>query len=416
MTINHSMHIQYFFNMNKRTIIAISFLCCISSWGYSQNTCPITKTLYFGTDIGTSIGNSSFKSFGVNKTNIGLKVGAFGGFYINRFLSTELSLNYSNMKLSAYDCCQNLWLCENNRYFAPVSGKQNYAYADLYSNINLYEIGSKLNIDFIRMKHPNAKLMATLSPSLSLITSNAKVNTLFNEQNVRSGNQLHIGIGTEAGVGYRFNKNIALKLYSALTYLTNKNFDGMPNADHKTNFVWNQGIKLIFSLNKKECKKEIPTVIESTPIIPEQINEVKVETKDVTDNPIIEIKKDTIQPTAPKAVNNISDRIIYFKLNQHRIFNKEQIYELNAIVELMKSDTQCCVSIDGWADKSGAKEWNELLSLKRAKFIKDTLIRNGIDENRILYIKGNGVDYQNNGKPSDARKTVIKIVATEKTK
>lgn len=402
--------------MNKRTIIAFSFLCCISK-GYTQNTCPITKTLYLGTEIGTSIGNSSFKSFGVNKTNLGLKVGGFGGFYINRFLSTELSLSYSNMKLSAYDCCQNLWLCENNRYFGPVSGKQNYAYNDLYSNINLYEIGAKLNIDFIRMQHPNAKFIATLSPTLSLITSNAKVNTISNEENViQSDNQLHIGVGTEAGIGYRFSKNFALKLYSALTYLTNKNFDGMPNADHKTNFVWNKGIKLIFSLNRKECKKEIPTIIETSPIIPEPTHQAKIETKEVVNSPIIEVKKDTIQCPSTKSIDNISDRIIYFKINQHKVFNREQIDELNKIVSIMKTNSQYCVSIDGWADKSGTKKWNEVLSLKRAEYIKDTLIKNGIDENRILYTKGNGVDYQNNGKPSDARKTVIKIVATEKSK
>lgn len=399
--------------MDKKTIIVLSLLCCVSNWGYSQGTTHTNKTYYIGTEIGTSLGNSTFKSFGINQTNIGVKVGVLGGLYLNRFLSSELNLNYSHMKLSAYDCCQNLWLCEGNRYFAAVAGKQSYAYADLYSAIDLYEVGSKLNIDFAKIKHPNARLMATLSPSLSLIASNAKIKTSSNNQTIdQSGSLMHLGIGAEAGVGYRFNKHLTFKLYSGVTYVTNKNFDGMPDADHKTNLLWNKGLKLIFTLNKKECKKVIPQAIENIPVAPKQADEVKV----VVNDSVLEVKKDTLPVIAQKPMIDIPEKTIYFKLNKHNITDKEQLDILNEIVKVIKENPQSTISIDGWADKSGTKKWNELISIRRAQFIKEILIKNGIEQSRILYTKGNGVDYQNIDNLKNTRRTVIKIVATEKTK
>lgn len=116
---------------------------------YAKQQKPSTPW-YIGVSSGLSYGRTTFASFAMDETNPGFNANMLGGYKINKLLSVEVSLDYTHMKLGAYDCCQNLWLgSDGNRYFAPLSGVDSYKYSNLTSTSNLVGLGTHLNIDLL---------------------------------------------------------------------------------------------------------------------------------------------------------------------------------------------------------------------------------------------------------------------------
>jgi len=76
--------------------------------------------------------------------------------------------------------------------------------------------------------------------------------------------------------------------------------------------------------------------------------------------------------------------LIYFPYNSTKeIKNKAIITYLDEIVNKLKEHPEYKVLIIGYTDNTGSPESNQILGLKRAKRIKNVLIRKGIDTNRI---------------------------------
>lgn len=73
---------------------------------------------------------------------------------------------------------------------------------------------------------------------------------------------------------------------------------------------------------------------------------------------------------------------IHFDFDKYEI-KREYIPILNEVVKTLKENPFIKVRIEGFTDKIGPKEYNEKLALKRAKAVKDYLVRNGVPEEKI---------------------------------
>ena len=81
---------------------------------------------------------------------------------------------------------------------------------------------------------------------------------------------------------------------------------------------------------------------------------------------------------------SVSDRV-YFGLNQYNI-SSESADVLNLQADWLKSDDQITIVVEGHCDERGTREYNLALGERRANAVKQYLIRQGIDANRIRTI------------------------------
>ena len=81
---------------------------------------------------------------------------------------------------------------------------------------------------------------------------------------------------------------------------------------------------------------------------------------------------------------SVSDRV-YFGLNQYNISN-ESANVLNLQADWLKSDDQITIIVEGRCDERGTREYNLALGERRANAVKQYLIKQGIDANRIRTI------------------------------
>ncbi len=209
----------------------------------------ISSRCYIGLGGGVSFGRSTFCSFAMDGTRPGFNVGILGGYKINRYLSAELSLDYTRMTLGTYDCCQNLFLAsDGNRYFAPLAGTKNYQYNDLRSTTNLVGLGAHLNIDLVGIWKNDSRWSALVMPAIYGVVSSADVKQISDKEKVRSESALHFGVGADLGVGYMITPCWGLRLKTGISLLTGKPMDAMPKAEHKSNYIWNTTLQVIFNL------------------------------------------------------------------------------------------------------------------------------------------------------------------------
>jgi len=77
--------------------------------------------------------------------------------------------------------------------------------------------------------------------------------------------------------------------------------------------------------------------------------------------------------------------VALFNLNGS-VAMEQYIPKIDSLVSFMKSDTSVCIAIFGHTDLSDTKEYNDILSSKRCDFVKNYLVKEGIDEKRIYSI------------------------------
>lgn len=102
-----------------------------------------------------------------------------------------------------------------------------------------------------------------------------------------------------------------------------------------------------------------------------------------SDKKVEDITLEKVEVGKKLVMNNIA-----FELNQSKV-GKESFPELDNALNLLKDIPSLEIEISGHTDNTGSAENNERLSRLRAKAVRDYLISNGGDKNRITY-KGYG--------------------------
>jgi len=215
---------------------------------------PVGKW-YAGLSGGTSFGQATFRSITESKTNVGAQAGVFGGYQLSRLFSVEALATMGGQKQTALDCCPYWLSTDGERTFAPVLDKQGNYYRDLEAKTQWMRFGLQANFDVLSLiTKPDTKWSVTLSPQVSAVTTRTKhlatdrsaEGRLQGKNEQEFSRQWHLGLGGQAAVGYRVARNVGLQLYGGITCLTGSRFDNIPEHFHKSNLIWEGGLKLSY--------------------------------------------------------------------------------------------------------------------------------------------------------------------------
>lgn len=200
---------------------------------------------YAGLHGGTSFGQATFRSITESKTHVGAQFGVFGGHQFSRLFSVEALATMGWQKQTSLDC-DPYWLStDGERTFAPVLDRQGHYYRDLEAKTQWMRFGLQANFNVLSLiTKPTCKWSVTLSPQVSAVTTRTKHLATGYEQEF--SRQWHLGLGGQAAVGYRVSKSVGLQLYGGITCLTGSRFDNIPEHCHKSNLIWEGGLKLSY--------------------------------------------------------------------------------------------------------------------------------------------------------------------------
>ena len=355
---------------------------------------------YAGLSGGTSFGQATFRSITESKTNVGVQFGVFGGYQLSRLLSVEALATMGWQKQTSLDC-DPYWLStDGERTFAPVLGKQGNYYRDLEAKTRWMRFGLQANFDVLSLiTKSTCKWSVTLSPQVSAVTTRTK--HLATDYEQEFSRQWHLGLGGQAAVGYRVAKNVGLQLYGGITCLTGSRFDNIPEHCHKSNLIYEAGLKVSYHFGKRVAPHTAPegaSIVEPQPIVVEP--QPVVEEKPVAEEkpaPVVEkaqpvVETASVAETKPETKAVATDLpVIYFANNSSRLTQREAD-KLNAVAEMMKAQPEVSLSIIGHASNIGSKQYNRKLSQRRANSVKRQLVAKGIAASRLHPVKGKGID------------------------
>lgn len=372
----------------KKTIITLLLLVAMMTAGvqtaFAQtDSRDYNSGWYAGLSGGTSFGQGTFRSITESKTNVGAQFGVFGGYQFSRLFSVETLASLGSQKQTSLEC-DPFWLATDGDFsFAPILGKQGNYYRDLEAKTQWMRFGLQANFDVLSLlTKPTSRWSLNLSPQVSAVTTHAKhLATGYDHEFDR---QWHLGLGGQAAVGYRVAKNVGLQLYGGITCLTGDRFDNIPKYHHKSNLIYEAGLKLSYHFGKKG--KAAPVVEEAAVIAEPEPQPVVEKAQPVVETAAVKEKKPEVVKTAPADLP-----AIYFANNSSRLTQKEAD-KLDAVAEMMKAQPDITLSIVGHASNTGSKEYNLRLTQRRANTVKMLLVRRGIDGSRMKPVVGRGID------------------------
>ena len=205
---------------------------------------------YAGLHGGTSFGQATFRSITESKTNVGTQFGVFGGYQFSRLFSVEALATMGWQKQTSLDC-DPYWLATDGTFtFAPVIDRTGHYYRDLEAKTQWMRLGLQANFDVLSLiTKPGTKWSVTLSPQVSAVTTRTK--HLATDYEQEFDRQWHLGLGGQAAVGYRVTESVGLQLYGGITCLTGDRFDNIPERCHKSNLIYEAGLKVAYHFNEK---------------------------------------------------------------------------------------------------------------------------------------------------------------------
>lgn len=372
----------------KKTIITLLLLVAMMTAGvqtaFAQtDSRDYNSGWYAGLSGGTSFGQGTFRSITESKTNVGAQFGVFGGYQFSRLFSVEALASLGSQKQTSLEC-DPFWLATDGDFsFAPILGKQGNYYRDLEAKTQWMRFGLQANFDVLSLlTKPTSRWSLNLSPQVSAVTTRTKHLATGYEQEF--DRQWHLGLGGQAAVGYRVAKNVGLQLYGGITCLTGDRFDNIPKYHHKSNLMYEAGLKLSYHFWKKG--KAAPIVEEAAVIAEPEPQPVVEKAQPVVETATVKEKKPEVVETAPADLPTI-----YFANNSSHLTQKEAD-KLDAVAEMMKAQPDVTLSIVGHASNTGSKDYNLRLTQRRANTVKMLLVRRGIDGSRLKPVVGRGID------------------------
>jgi OOP family OmpA-OmpF porin len=209
-----------------------------------------------------------------------------------------------------------------------------------------------------------------------------------------------LDLGGDMLVEYKLGKHTQIGLYSGITYVSGKHFDGVPEYRHKNNFICETGVRIGWTICTKRKEQNKPLDSE----VAKKDSEVVVDSAVLAEfEQLVTLEKKNV-PQDKQSNNNqqICFPTIYFSFNRVDIKSSEND-KLLEMKDLLEQHPEIMVNITGWCDTRGSEEVNMRISHQRAETVRRWLIRNGISPSRIR-IKGGGTD-RTEKKASKARRT-----------
>lgn len=246
----------------KRELLFIWFLMALWPYGINAQTTdntianPTANSWYVGVQGGVPFGVSTFSSFGADKAHLGWATGAFVGYRLNPLLSMEFSAKTGQTTLAVRegDAKANYWLGSDMiRYNAPVVDMVGWGYNNLTSKVSFQQYGLQLNVNMLHFfpSYNYSPWILELSPAISAAGTQAHLNTITDEAEVmKADTQWHLGVGGNIQVGYRVSNHLSIGVYGGMSHLIGNQFDKLPEHTHKSNNLFEGGLKLTWLLGK----------------------------------------------------------------------------------------------------------------------------------------------------------------------
>ena len=86
-----------------------------------------------------------------------------------------------------------------------------------------------------------------------------------------------------------------------------------------------------------------------------------------------------------------TNAVVYFDFDKFTLSTKS-IQTLKSVVRAMNDNTDMVITVSGHADERGTREYNLALGQRRGDAVKDYLLLNGINNNRVT-VKSFGEEY-----------------------
>ena len=362
-----------------------------------------TPSWYIGVQGGTSFGQGTFRSITEHQIHWGAQGGFFGGYQFNRLLSLETTVQYGSQTQEALDCCT-YWLAEDGtRYMSPAMDQTGWDYHDINTRTAWGKLAFLANINVLALLTDSAcKWSLGVGPQIAAVTTKTRLATPDKE--IAYGRQWHAGWGGQASLGYQISERISASLYGGITCLSGERFDNIPVHAHKSNLIWDAGIKLAFRFGTKK-KAQKPAVPAPAPVT------VIPEAKETPATPIVReeapVAEDTAAAEKEKAFGTPIPTV-YFAHNSFRV-QDEYVPALEQALSILERYPDFKLEIHAFSSKSGQRAYNRELSRLRMEEVQYWFVGRGISLERLEKVFYHGVDDKASN-AAEARRAELRFV------
>ena len=392
----------------KRRFIVVLLLCSgITQGAWAHALAPVERPWFAGVQAGTAFGQGTFRSITEHGIHWGLQGGIFGGYRFNRLVSLELGAQFGGQNQFALDCCP-YWMSDAEvRYMAPVMNENGWYYEDLRTATRWGKLALQANVDLLSLfTSPGNRWTLNASPQISAVTT--KTTLVTPDKEIQHARQWHFGLGGQASVGYQISKAIGAAIYGGITCLTGERFDNIPIHAHKSNLIWDAGVKVSFSFGGKKAQPAEAAAPEddaAARLAAEQKarEEAKAQeeakAREEAEQKAREEAEQKARVEAEQKAAAVAKEeafqtpipTVYF-LNDSSIMDKESAASLEEALAILNKYPDFQLEIHAYASKVGTEEYNRQISKKRMEEVRNWFISHGVDEARIGRAYFHGVD------------------------
>lgn len=210
-----------------------------------------------GLNVGIPFFWGDMLSMSADKTYVGFAAGIQEGYRISEFLAVSLSLDYAKGKLGARSYAQDYLLAPDGMTWYVPQQQAMSRYADLYSDVSLFNLGLSLDVNVNRLFSKSAlkhRFTVWMSPAVygQFFSSDIHVkadNSLYSNGST-SPSKISFGLGGALTMRYRINNSLDLQLKNSGIWMTDNNFDEIRTSFGKTkhNAMWLPQIGIIWNI------------------------------------------------------------------------------------------------------------------------------------------------------------------------
>ncbi len=210
-----------------------------------------------GINVGIPFFWGDMLSMSADKTYVGFAAGIQGGYRISEFFAVSLSLDYAKGKLGARSYAQDYLLAPDGMTWYVPQQQTMSRYADLYSDVSLFNLGLSLDVNVNRLFSKTAlkhRFTVWISPTVygQFFSSDihAKADNSLYSDGSTSPSKISFGLGGALTMRYRINNSLDLQLKNSGIWMTDNNFDGIrtPFGKTKHNAMWLPQIGIIWNI------------------------------------------------------------------------------------------------------------------------------------------------------------------------
>ena len=218
---------------------------------------PEMRRWMAGLNVGIPFFWGDMLSMSADKAYVGFAAGIQGGYRFSEFFAVSLSLDYAKGKLGARSYAQDYLLAPDGMTWYVPQQQTMSRYADLYSDVSLFNLGLSLDVNVNRLFGKTAlkhRFTVWISPTVygQFFSSDihAKADNSLYSDGSTSPSKISFGLGGALTMRYRINNSLDLQLKNSGIWMTDNNFDGIrtPFGKTKHNAMWLPQIGIIWNI------------------------------------------------------------------------------------------------------------------------------------------------------------------------